>query len=221
MELKKKVVLQLILSFILIATVLFLPAGTANFWQAWIYCAVLFIPLVFIISYFLKNNPEFLQRRMQFKEKERKQRGIMKFINMLFVIGFLLPGLDYRFGWSNISTAVVIIANAVVFVSYLFVFWVFKTNSYASRIIEVTPDQKVIQTGPYKIVRHPMYLGVTIMFAATPFALGSVWALIGFFPTLPLLIMRILDEEKLLIKDLPGYQEYCQKTRYRLLPFIW
>lgn len=177
--------------------------------------------MLFIVSYFLKKDPEFLKRRMQFKEKQLKEKKIIKIINFIFFLAFLIPGLDYRLGWSNISVSVVVIANILVFLGYLFVFWVFKTNSYASRIIEVTADQKVITTGPYQFVRHPMYLGVTVMLFATPFALGSFWTLIAFLPLLPLIVLRVLDEEKLLIKDLPGYKDYCQKTHYRLLPFIW
>lgn len=211
----------MILAWIVIPALFFLPAGSFAFWQAWIYCLILFIPMVVIISYFLKKDPEFLKRRMRFKEKQIKEKSIIKIVNFVFFIAFLIPGLDYRFGWSHISVPVVIVADILVFASYLFVFWVFKTNGFASRIIEVAADQKVITTGPYQIVRHPMYLGVTVMFFATPFALGSFWTLIAFSPLLPLLILRILDEEKLLIKDLPGYKQYCQKTRYRLLPFIW
>lgn len=211
----------MISAWIIIPAMFFLPAGSFAFWQGWIYCLILFIPMLFIVRYFLKKDPEFLKRRLQFKEKQIKEKSIMKIINIGFFIAFLIPGLDYRFSWSHISVPVVIVANILVFAGYLFVFWVFKTNSFASRIIEVAEDQKVIATGPYQFVRHPMYLGVTVMLSATPFALGSFWTLIAFLPLFPLLIMRILDEEKLLIKDLPGYKEYCHKTRYRLLPYIW
>ncbi|MDO8726669.1 MAG: isoprenylcysteine carboxylmethyltransferase family protein [Candidatus Methanoperedens sp.] len=220
-ELKKKVFFRFIMAPIFIGLILFLPAGTLDYWQAWIYCAVLFIPVIFVVFYFLKKDPELLERRMRMKEKEEKQKTIIKIGIILFSIGFIIPGLDYRYHWSNVPVPLVIAANAIVLAGYIIVFFVLRENSYASRIIEVEKGQKVITTGPYAIVRHPMYLGVLLMYLFTPIGLGSYWAIIFFLPLIPLIVVRLLNEEEVLLRELPGYKEYCQKTRYHLVPFIW
>ena len=206
---------------ILVGLFLFVPAGSLYYWQAWIYCGVIFIPAFFVVQYFLKKDPELLERRMRMKEKEEKQKSIIKFAAIISFIGFIIPGLDYRYHWSNVPVLLVIISNIIVLLGYIFVFFVLRENSYASRIIEVENGQKVITTGPYAIVRHPMYLGVLLMYLFTPLALGSYWALIFFLPFLPIIVFRLLNEEEVLLRELPGYEEYCQKTRYHLVPFIW
>jgi len=200
---------------------LFLPAGSLDYWQAWIYFGVLLIPVSFVVFYFLKNDPELLERRMRMKEKEEKQKTIQIFGIIIFLIGFITCGLDYRYHWSNVPVYLVIAANAIVLSGYIFVFLVLRENSYASRIIEVEKGQKVITTGPYAIVRHPMYLGVLVMYLFTPLALGSYRAIVFFLPLIPLLVSRLLNEEEKLLRELPGYKEYCQKTRYHLIPFIY
>jgi protein-S-isoprenylcysteine O-methyltransferase Ste14 len=220
-ELKKQILLRFIMAPIFMGLMLFLPAGTLDYWQAWIYFGVLLIPVSFVVFYFLKNDPELLERRMRMKEKEQKQKTIQIFGIIIFLIGFITCGLDYRYHWSNVPVYLVIVANAIVLSGYIFVFLVLRENSYASRIIEVEEDQKVITTGPYAIVRHPMYLGVLVMYLFTPFALGSYWAIIFFLPLIPLLVSRLLYEEEMLLRELPGYKEYCQKTRYHLIPFIY
>jgi protein-S-isoprenylcysteine O-methyltransferase Ste14 len=207
-------------ALLFIGLVLFGPAGSLDYWEAYVYIAVLFLPLTFVVIYFLKFDPEFLVRRMKMKEKEAAQRKVIGISNLLFFIGFILPGLDFRFGWSNVPTEIVYAANAAVFLGYAFVFLVFRENSYASRVIEVVKGQKVISTGPYHIIRHPMYLGVIIMFLATPLALGSYYGLIP-FPLPVLLGYRIKNEEEVLTRDLAGYKEYKEKTRYRLIPYVW
>ncbi len=206
---------------IFMGLMLFLPAGSLDYWQAWIYCGVLFIPMSFVVFYFLKKDPELLERRMRIRETEEKQKTIQIFGSIIFFIGFIVSGLDHRYHWSNVPVLLVIVANAIVLSGYILVFFVLRENSYASRIIEVEKGQKVITTGPYAIVRHPMYLGVLLMYLSTPLALGSYWALIFFLPLLPLIVARLLNEEEVLLRELPGYKEYCQKTRYRLIPFIW
>jgi len=199
----------------------FWPAGSLKYWPAWLYCSIIFIPMIFTLIYFLRHDPTLLENRMKFKEKEVTQKKIISLSAIIYLIGFLLPGFDYRYNWSNIPDYIVIIANLFVLLGYLFVFIVFKENSYASRIIEVKKNQKVISTGPYKIIRHPMYLGVLVMFLATPIALGSYYALIPFLSIPIVLVLRIINEEKVLIKKLKGYKEYKKKTKYRLFPGIW
>jgi protein-S-isoprenylcysteine O-methyltransferase Ste14 len=219
--LKKQVILRFIMAPIILGLMLFLPAGSLDYWQAWLYCGVLFIPVFFVVFYFFKYDPELLERRMRMREKEEKQKTIQIFGIIIFFIGFLIPGLDYRYHWSNVPVYLVIVANGMVLSGYIFVFLVFRENSYASRIIEVEKGQQVITTGPYAIVRHPMYLGVLVMYLFTPLALGSYWAIIFFLPLIPLLVSRLLNEEEKLLRELPGYKEYCQKTKYHLIPFIY
>ena len=141
--------------------------------------------------------------------------------SLVFLSGFIISGLDRRFGWSDIPIQAIILADVIILLGYLIIFFVFKQNSYASRIVEVNEHQKVVSTGLYAIVRHPMYVGVLVMFIPTPIALGSYLGLVP-MATIPLaIVMRIINEEKVLCRDLPGYKEYCHKTKYRLLPFIW
>jgi len=217
----KKIIIRFSLVPIVLGFFILVPAGTFNYWQVYVYIAILVIPMMFVLFYFLNNDPQFLERRMRVKEKEKQQIIIQFFFSFVFLSGFIIPGLDKRFGWSDIPVNIVIIADIIILLGYLLIFFVFKQNSYASRVVEVEKSQKVISTGLYSFVRHPMYIGVIIMYVPTPIALGSYWGLIP-MATIPLaLIFRILNEEKILCKDLPGYKEYCQKTRYRLIPFIW
>lgn len=199
----------------------FLPAGTWDYWQAWVYIAVLITPMFFAMFYLLKNNPELLERRIRLKEQRAEQRQILKFSYIFFLLAFVLPGFDKRFGWSDMPTGVVLAADACVLLGYLIVFRVMQINSFASRVIEVAEDQKVIDTGLYSVVRHPMYVGAIVLYVASPLALGSYWAIIPALGIIPILVARIKDEELALEKDLPGYLEYKRKTKYRLLPFVW
>ncbi len=211
----------LILYPLFVGVFLFLPAGSFRYYEAWIYSLALFIPMITTLLYLVKYDPKLLERRMRFKEKEEKQKLIIRLSRLPFILGFLIPGFDYRFGWSDIPMAFVIAANVIVMAGYFFVFLVFRENSYTSRIVEVEKEQEVITTGPYSIVRHPMYTGTIVMFLFTPLALGSWWAIIAFALWPVVLVFRIFDEERVLMKDLKGYKEYCEKTRYRLIPFVW
>ena len=217
----KKIFLIFTAALAVIMAALFVPAGTFDYWQAWLYMVVIFVPASIILFYFLKKDPEFLERRMKYKEKEAKQKSVVRVALIIFIIGFLLPGLDHRFGWSDVPSEIVIAADALVFLGYMMCFLVFRENSYAGRTIEVVKGQKVISTGPYAIIRHPMYLGSIAMYIATPIALGSYWALPPFLLMLPVFVYRIMNEEEVLRRSLPGYTEYCKKTRYRLVPFVW
>ncbi|MDP2965148.1 MAG: isoprenylcysteine carboxylmethyltransferase family protein [Pelolinea sp.] len=220
-ELIKMMALRLFFSVPVLMVMFFLPAGTFAYWQAWVYLAIILIPMLFVLFYFMKNNPKLLERRMKMREKESSQNLIVKFSTVFFLIAFILPGLDYRFGWSHVPLAIVVIAEIVVFLGYSVVFLVFKENSYASRVIEVEQGQKVISSGPYAIVRHPMYSGTVLMYILSPLALGSWWALIPALMIIPVIVARILNEENLLARDLPGYPEYMQKVRFRLIPGMW
>lgn len=220
-KLMKKIIFVFIVAVITIAMALFLPAGTLDYWQGWVYMGIVLIPAAFVVSYFLRTDPEFLERRMKYKEKEAKQKKVIKWTTILFIIGFLIPGFDYHFGWSNMPNELCMLADVFVLLGYMICFLAFKENSYAARTVEVMKGQKVISTGPYSIVRHPMYIGVIMMYLATPIALGSYLALPFFILIVPFIIYRILNEEEVLLRGLKGYKEYCEKTKYRLIPFIW
>jgi protein-S-isoprenylcysteine O-methyltransferase Ste14 len=212
---------RLLMSIPALLLILFLPAGTFAYWEAWAYLAILLIPMSIVMLYFLKKSPEFLVRRMQLKEKEGEQKIIVKLALIPFLLAFILPGIDKRLGWSNVPILMIVAAELLVCVGYIFVVLVFKENEFASRVIEVVKGQKVIQSGPYRFVRHPMYLGATLMYIASPLALGSYWAIIPALFIIPIFIARIINEEKVLTEELEGYSEYKQKTRYRLIPGIW
>lgn len=220
-KLKRMIFLLFPLGIIVMGLMLFLPSGSLNFWQAWVFMATLFVPVIFVVSYFLKHDPALLERRMQFKEKEVRQKLIIKIASLLFFTGILIPGFDYRYGWSDVPVWLVILSDVVIFLGYAIVFLVFRENSYTSRIVAVQKGQKVITTGPYSVVRHPMYVGVILMYLFMPLALGSYWAMIFFIPAIALIITRTLDEERVLLKGLKGYKEYTKKVRYRLIPGVW
>jgi len=221
----KNIKIQIFLRFgcfpLVLGLIFFLPAGSFRFWEAWIYIGILFFPMLFVVLYFLKKDPGLLERRMRMKEKEKEQKILIKLSSFLFLAGFLLPGFDFRYQWSHIPIYLVLTADVVVFLGYVIFFFVMRENSYLSRIVEVEEGQKVISTGPYSVVRHPMYIGVLLMFLFTPIALGSWWALIPFIPMPVILALRILNEEKVLTKNLSGYEEYRKTVPFRLIPYIW
>ncbi|MFA6214068.1 MAG: isoprenylcysteine carboxylmethyltransferase family protein [Candidatus Micrarchaeia archaeon] len=204
-----------------IAAMLFVPAGTLDYWQAWAYLAVLLVPMVFVLAYFLAKDPDFLERRFQMKEKEKTQEFVQKFGAFIFLIGFMIPGLDRRHGWSQVPFELVVAADIAVALGYALVFLVFRQNSFAGRTIRVEKGQKVVSTGVYSIVRHPMYVGMIVLYLSTPIALGSYFALVPFLLVIPMMVLRIKNEEQVLSRELEGYKEYCGKVRYRLLPGAW
>jgi len=204
-----------------IAVFTLLPAGTFDYWQVYLYFGVLLIPMLFVFRYFLKRDPKFLERRSKGVEKVKEQKLIQAINLPVFIAAFIIPGLDRRFGWSDIPPEIIILTDVVILGGYLIIFQVFKQNSYASRIIEIDKEHKVITTGLYSVVRHPMYLGVLIMYLPTPLALGSYWGLIPMALLPVALVFRIKNEEKVLAENLEGYREYCTKTRHRLIPYLW
>ncbi len=219
--LNRKILLAWTAAVAVLLLVLFVPAGTLDYWQAWLYMAVILVPAAFVVLYFLKKDPEFLERRMMYREKEAAQRSVIGFGILIFIIGFVIPGLDRRFGWSQVPPSLVLFADVLVLAGYAFVAVVFMENSYAGRTVRVEKGQTVVTTGLYSVIRHPMYLGTLVLYLATPIALGSYWAFPVFALTIPMIVMRILNEEEVLRRELPGYTEYCNRTRYRLVPFIW
>ena len=220
-QLTKAIYSRFLISFPLLGAMFFLPAGTLNYWEAWIYLILLMSAALLLTRYLLKNDPALLERRMRMREKAGDQKVIVKFSYFYFTAIFLLPGFDKRFGWSDAPVWVVLAALVLALTGYLIVIRVFRENSYASRIVEVEDEQKVIETGPYAVVRHPMYSGVTLLYIMTPLALGSYWSMIPALLIIPLLVARILSEEKILANDLDGYSDYQKKVEYRLIPFIW
>ncbi len=214
------------LTAVVAGAMLFLPAGTWKYWQGWIFLGLLMIPMVAASIYFSERDPQLVERRLQAKEQIGEQKLIMKFAKLIFIIAFLLPGFDFRFGWSRrtfgaVPVWLMICSGAIALAGYLMTYWVMDTNSYASRIIQVEKDQRVISIGPYRIVRHPMYLGGVISILFTPLALGSYWAVPAFALIIPVIVLRLLNEEKILRRELAGYSEYCQRTRSRLIPLVW
>jgi len=220
-ELSKIVWTRLLLSIPALGALFFLPAGTFAYWEAWVYLAILLIPMLAAFAYLLKNDPELLERRMRMREKEAQQKRIISLSWLYFLLVFLIPGFDQRFGWSDVPISVVLAADGVVALGYGVFFLTLRENSYASRVVEVAQGQKVISSGPYALVRHPMYLGVTLMYVASPLALGSWWAFLPSLLIIPLLMARIRNEEQVLLRELEGYAEYTQVVRYRLLPGVW
>lgn len=220
-QLIRLVALRFLTAIPVLLVVFFLPAGTWHYWEAWLYLITLMTLLFLMMMYLLRNSPDLVERRMRMREREAEQSRLVPiWIFLLFGV-FILPGLDHRFGWSDVPVAVVLAAQALVVIGYGIVFLVFRENRYASRVVEVEQEQQVISSGPYGVVRHPMYVGVTLMYVFSPLALGSWWAVLPALLIVPILAARIRNEEDVLKKGLPGYTEYMGKVKYRLLPGVW
>jgi protein-S-isoprenylcysteine O-methyltransferase Ste14 len=206
------------------AALIFVPAGTFNYWQAWVFIAVFVIASGATTVYLAIHDPKLLERRMKVgpgAEKEKTQKIIMVLAIAGFVASLIVPALDHRFEWSRVPSYLSVAADVLIALSFLFTFFVFRENSYGASTIQIADDQKVISTGPYALVRHPLYAGALVMLAAAPVALGSWWGLLVFLVVVPVLIWRLLDEEKFLERNLAGYIEYKTKVRYRLIPYVW
>lgn len=206
---------------IVIWLLILLPAGTRDFWQVYVYFGLVMVVALGGIFYFLKHDPELLERRLKTKEKESEQKIIMAIMGISVLAIYMIPGFDKRFGWSDIPTWLVLIGDALAVCGYLSMLYVSKVNSFAGRTIEVVQNQQLIDTGPYAHVRHPMYAGGMLMYLGTPLALGSWWAFAAVAIVPVCLAARILNEEKVLKQALEGYTEYCSKLRWRLIPGIW
>lgn len=208
-------------AFFFLLGLIFVPAGTMAYWQAWTYLAVLFIPMTFVFVHLLNKDPALLERRMRTKEKQAKQRLVIRLGTFCYLLVFLVPGFDRRFGWSDVPVAAVVAADVFFLLGYVLFVLVLRENTYASRIVEVEEGQQVVSTGPYAVVRHPMYVAIIVMVASTSIALGSYWAALPALSMIALLIVRIFNEEEVLTNQLRGYAAYMQQTRYRLIPGVW
>jgi protein-S-isoprenylcysteine O-methyltransferase Ste14 len=220
----RKALISLLKSLIVIGAMLFLLAWSVRYVEGWIFLIVLGTLSAAIILYLEKHDPALLERRMKagpMDEKEPSQKRIQLATSIVGILIVALPGLNHRFHWSDMPTPVVVLGFAGFALGYLIVFLVFRENTYTSGIIEIADDQRVISTGPYAIVRHPMYTGANLCFLSIPLALGSWWALIPAAIECILVGVRAIDEEKFLKANLPGYPEYCDKVRYRLIPGVW
>jgi len=224
MKLNAKAWLSLVFLAAAMGLLLFPAAGTIRYWQAWLYLSVFTCASALTTLYLTRRDPALLERRMSggpTAEKRPAQKLIMLFVSVAFVALLVVPALDRRFGWSGVPPGVVVLGDVLVAAGFYIIFLVYGENTYTSATIEVAEGQKVVSTGPYALVRHPMYAGGPLYLAATPLALGSYRGLLAFAAMLPFLIWRLVDEEQLLAGDLPGYSEYRRKVRHRLVPFVW
>ena len=206
---------------VLVGLLIFLPAGTLSYTYGWLLIGLLFGPMLIAGFVMLHKSPDFLKKRLDAKEKQGTQKGVVAFSGLMFIAGFVVAGLDYRFGWSAMPTWVVIAASVLFLLSYALYAEVMRDNAYLSRTIKVEEGQTVVDTGLYGIVRHPMYAVTLLLFLMMPLVLGSWYALIAFAVYPAVIIVRLKDEEDLLTRELPGYEAYKKKVKYRLIPFIW
>ncbi len=206
---------------LLVGLLIFLPAGTLAYTYGWLLIGLLFGPMLIAGFVMLARSPEFLKKRLDAKEKQGTQKGVVAFSGLMFMAGFVVAGLDFRFGWSAMPVWVTITASALFLVAYALYAEVMRENAYLSRTVKVEQGQTVVDTGLYGIVRHPMYAVTILLFLMIPLVLGSWYALTAFVFYPVIIIVRLKDEEKLLTKELPGYCEYKQKVKYRIIPFIW
>ena len=206
---------------VLVGLLVFLPAGTLGYTNGWILMGLLFVPMLIAGFVMMFKTPELLEKRLDVKEKQAEQKGVLAFSGLMFLAGFVVAGLDHRFGWSCVPTWVVAAASVLFLLAYALYAEVLRENAYLSRTVKVEEGQTVVDTGLYGVVRHPMYAATVLLFLMIPLVLGSWYALIifAFYPAI--IIVRLKDEEALLTKELPGYAEYKQKVKYRIIPFVW
>ena len=210
-DLRRMVYSRLAAALVLLPLLFFVPAGTLRYWEAWVYLAILLIPVFFVMRYLLKHDPAFLERRMRTREQQAPQKLVIKLSFLWFFLVFILPGFDQRFGWSDVPIAAVLAADLVVLLGYGVILRVFQENRYASRVVEVEEGQPVIQSGPYGIIRHPMYLGTLLMYLATPVALGSWWALLPALLIVPILVCASRMRKRCWPSNFPAIASICRR----------
>ncbi len=223
-DLHRKAIIGTVQTLVVLLAAVFLPAWTLHYWQAWLCLAVFFIPASAMSVWMARNDPALLARRMQAgptAEKKAAMRVAQSIASAAFVADFSVSAFDHRFGWSHVPVAVVLGGDLILLAGLAISFEVARVNSYASAIIEVTEEQKVISTGPYARVRHPLYSGALIILFGIPLALGSWWGLLVNLPVTAAIVWRLLDEEKFLLRELPGYAQYREKVKQRLVPHVW
>ncbi len=209
---------------VMLGLMIFLPAWTLDYWQAWVVVVVFFACTLAVTLYLMKNDPKLLERRVKAgvgAEQERSQNIIQAFAALVFIAIFVVSALDHRFSWSTVPPILIALGDIMIVLGFYLVFLVFRENTFASGTIEVGAEQRVIATGPYALVRHPMYIGALVMLVGVPLALGSRWGLLAVIPMILVLVLRLLDEEKFLAKNLAGYCDYQNHVKYRLLPLVW
>ena len=216
-----KALTKFLLGVIILGLLLFLPAGSLHYWQGWLLMGILFIPMAVVGIVMMAKNPELLRKRLNAKEKEAEQKSVVAMSGLLFVTAFVLAGLNWRFGWYVLPNWVVWVAAVLFLASYLLYAEVMRENTYLSRTVEVQDNQKVIDTGLYGIVRHPMYMATTVMFLTMPLVLSSPISFLVILGYIPVIARRIGNEEDVLGKGLKGYQDYKKKVRYKMIPFLW
>ena len=221
MKLLINALIKFLCGLLLVGALIFLPAGTLAYPGGWRFAALLFIPILVLGAVMFIRSPELLRRRLDSKEKEATQKGVVALSGLMFLVGFIVAGLDFRFGWSNVPTWAVIAASVVLLISYALYAEVTRENAYLSRTIKVEEGQKVVDTGLYGIIRHPMYAVTVWLFLSIPLVLGSWYSLICFAHYPVIMVVRIINEEKVLARELHGYDEYKKKVKYRIIPFIW
>lgn len=220
----RRALVQSILGAVVFLALVFLPAWTWHYWQGWLFFGVFAATTIAFTIYLARYDRPLLERRMNAgpqHEQERSQKIIVSLVLAAFLLSIVLAALDHRFGVSPVSPWASVAGNLIVVLSFVFIFWVTKVNSYAASNIRVEANQRVIDTGPYAYVRHPMYAGAVWLFVGMPLALGSWWPIALMVLVVPVLLWRLLDEERILIRDLPGYGEYRKRVRYRLIPGVW
>ena len=216
-----KAITRYILGLVIVGVLLFIPANTFEYWNAWLFMGILFIPMFIAGIILMIKNPMLLKSRLDIKEKEKEQKQVILYSGLMFISGFVIAGLNYRFSWVILPNIVVIIASILFIISYILYAEVLRENTYLSRTIEVQKNQKVVDTGFYGIVRHPMYSITLILFLTMPLILGSIISFIIFLIYPFIISKRIKNEEEVLEKELKGYIDYKKKVKYRLIPFIW
>lgn len=214
-------IFKFLLGVLLVGLLIFIPAGTINFFNGWLFMGLLFIPMFISDIIMMIKSPNLLRSRLDAKEKESDQKMVVALSGLMFLSGFILAGLNYRFNWLELSNIVVIISSIVFLLSYILYAEVLRENAFLSRTIKVEKKQKLIDTGLYGIVRHPMYLATIFLFLSMPLILGSLISFLVFLLYPFIIIKRLNNEEKILEKDLKGYKEYKKKVKYKLIPFIW
>ena len=214
-------IIKFILGILIIGLLLFIPAGTINYWNAWLFTGLLFIPMFIAGLIMMIKSPELLKKRLNIKEKENEQKKVIFFSGLMFLSGFIIAGLNYRYNWIIIPDFVVIVSSVIFAVAYILYAEVLRENIYLSRIIEVQENQKVVDTGLYRIIRHPMYAITILLFLSIPLILGSIISFVIFLIYPFIIIKRIKNEEEVLERELTGYSEYKNKVKYKIIPFIW